>query len=105
MTVYRPSTKPNLLLWGDVSDERGRGHSKSHCLITSLRASSILTRRRDPLWPKGGVYQSGEQHALLALLHAAGPEAERTYGATVMGTPEYYNMKDYNDYSIHSAFG
>jgi hypothetical protein len=46
------------------------------------------------------VLPSGEQHALLALLRAAGPEAERTYGATVMGTPEYYNLtrKDYSDY-------
>ena len=52
------------------------------------------------------VLPSGEQHALLALLRAAGPEAERTYGATVMGTPstpEYYNLKDYND--MHSVFG
>ena len=41
------------------------------------------------------VLPSGEQHALLALLRAAGPEAERTYGAAVvMGTPEYYNLKD-----------
>jgi hypothetical protein len=32
-------------------------------------------------------------------LHAAVPEAERTYGAAVMGTPDYHNLKDYNDYS------